>query len=77
MNKFKKLNSFFEEEGIIITDNKVNIINYTNIDYFDFDKIILTTDNKKIIFKGENLILTKLLNCEVEIKGELKLIEFR
>lgn len=77
MDKFKNLNSFFEEEGIVITNNKINIISYTNIDFFDFDKIIITANNKKIIFKGENLILIKLLNNEIEIKGRLKYIEFR
>ena len=77
MNKFKELNSFFIEEGIIIKDNKINIINYTNIDFFDFDKIMISINNKKIIIKGENLILTKLLNNEIEIKGVFNLIEFR
>lgn len=77
MNKFENLNSFLEEKGIIITDNKINIISYTNIDYFDFDKIILTINDKKIVFKGENLVLTKLLNEEIEIRGVLKFIEFR
>ena len=69
---FRELNSFFIEEGIIIVDNKVNIVNYKKIDYFDFDKIILSMNDKKIIFKGNNLVLTKLLNDEVEIKGVIK-----
>ena len=74
---FRELNSFFMEEGIIIVDNKINIVNYKKIDYFDFDKIILSMNDKKIIFKGNNLVLTKLLNDEVEIKGVIKNIEFR
>ena len=74
---FRELNSFFIEEGIIIVDNKVNIVNYKKIDYFDLDKIIISMNDKKIIFKGNNLVLTKLLNDEVEIKGVIKNIEFR
>ena len=74
---FKELNSFFIEEGITIIDNKINIVNYKKIDYFDLDKIIVSMNNRKVIFKGNNLVLTKLLNDEVEIKGEVKLIEFR
>ena len=74
---FRELNSFFIEEGIIIVDNKVNIVNYKKIDYFDFDKIILSMNDKKIIYKRNNLVLTKLLNNEVEIKGVIKNIEFR
>ena len=74
---FKELNSFFIEEGITIIDNKINIVNYKKIDYFDLDKIIVSMNNRKVIFKGNNLVLTKLLNDELEIKGEVKLIEFR
>ena len=74
---FKELNSFFIEEGITIIDNKINIVNYKKIDYFDLDKIIISMNNKKIIFKGNNLVLAKLLNDELEIKGEVNLIEFR
>ena len=74
---FRELNSFFIEEGIIIINNKINVVNYKKIDYFDLDKIIISINNKKIIFKGNNLVLTKLLNNEVEIKGEIKLMEFR
>ncbi len=77
MDKFKKLNSFFIEEGITIIDNKINIVNYIKIDYFDLDKIVVTMKDKKVIVKGEKLVLTKLLNDELEIKGVLKLIEFR
>ena len=74
---FRELNSFFIEEGITILDNKINIVNYKKIDYFDLDKIIISMNDKKIIFKGNNLVLTKLLNNEVEIKGVVKTIEFR
>ena len=77
MDKLKKLNSFFIEEGITIIDNRINIVNYIKIDYFDLDKIVVTMKDKKVIIKGEKLVLTKLLNDELEIKGVLKLIEFR
>lgn len=74
---FRELNSFFIEEGITIVDNKINVANYKKIDYFDLDKIIISMNNKKIIFKGNNLVLTRLLNDEVEINGVVKSIEFR
>lgn len=74
---FRELNSFFIEEGITIVNNKINVVNYKKINYFDVDKIVISMNNQKIIFKGENLVLTKLLNDEVEIKGVVKTIEFR
>ena len=74
MDKLKKLNSFFIEEGITIIDNRINIVNYIKIDYFDLDKIVVTMKDKKVIIKGEKLVLTKLLNDELEIKGVVKLM---
>lgn len=74
---FKDLNSFFVEEGIIIDNNRINVINYKKIDYFDLCTIKITMNCKKIIVKGETLYLTKLLNNELEIKGVIKIIEFR
>ena len=74
---FKELNSLFIEKGITIIGNKINIINYTKIDYFSLDKIKITMNEKKVVIKGEKLTLEKLLNDELEIKGVIKIIEFR
>ena len=49
---FRELNSFFIEEGITIVNNKINVVNYKKINYFDVDKIVISMNNQKIIFKG-------------------------
>ena len=66
-NKFK----------INIYDNNLNISNYTEIDHFD-DEIIIVRYEKGIIkVKGENLIITKLLENELLINGIIRNIEFK
>lgn len=66
-NKFK----------INIYDNNLNISNYIEIDHFD-DEIIIVRYEKGIIkVKGENLIITKLLENELLINGIIRNIEFK
>lgn len=66
-NKFK----------INIYENNINIINYKEIDHFD-DKIIIVRYEKGIItVKGEDLIITKLLEDEILINGKTRNIEFK
>ena len=66
-NKFK----------INIYDNNIDIINYIEIEHFD-DKIIIVKYEKGIVtVKGENLIITKLLEDELLINGQIRNIEFK
>lgn len=66
-NKFK----------IYITQDYINIINYTEIDHFD-DKIIIIRNNKGIVtIKGKELIISKLLEEELLINGIVRNIEFK
>ena len=66
-NKFK----------INIYDNNVDIINYIEIEHFD-DKIIIVKYEKGIVtVKGDNLIITKLLEDELLINGQIRNIEFK
>lgn len=56
-------------------DNKLNIVNYTDIVLLKNDKIILKKDNQVITIKGDNLTLIKLLELEILIQGCIKTIE--
>ena len=62
---------------ITIVNNKINITNYIDIGHFDNNKIIVKLNNKNIIIKGENLVVSKLLDSEILITGEFYNIEFR
>ncbi len=60
---------------INIVNNKVNIVNYEEIDHFDSNKIIVRHNRGRVIISGNNLIVTRLLKDEILIEGKIKLIE--
>lgn len=66
-NKFK----------INIYENNIDIVNYKEIDHFDDNIIIIRFEKGIITVKGNNLIITKLLEDEILINGEIRNIEFR
>jgi hypothetical protein len=56
-------------------EDKVNIINFKRIISLEDNYISLQSINKKIIIKGDGLVLSKLLDNEVLIIGNIKNIE--
>ena len=60
-----------------VLKNKINICNYETIGYLDNDLIIINYDGGEIKIKGENLVVSKLMNDEILISGEIKNIEMR
>lgn len=79
MNIIDGIRSYVMENDtkITIVKNKINITNYIDIGHFDNNKIIVKLKNKNIIIKGENLVVSKLLDSEILITGEFYNIEFR
>lgn len=60
-----------------IFEDKIDILNYLEIDHFDDNKIIIRYEKGMLLVKGENLIITKLLDDELLINGKIKAIEFK
>jgi len=60
-----------------VLKNKVNICNYETIGYLDDNLIIINYDEGEVKIKGENLVVSKLLNDEILISGKIKNIEMR
>ena len=60
-----------------VLKNKVNICNYESIGYLDDTLIIINYEKGEIKIKGENLVVSKLLNDEILISGKIKNIEMR
>ena len=60
-----------------VLKNKIDICNYESIGYLDNDLIIINYDSGEIKIKGENLVVSKLLNDELLISGNIKIIEMR
>ena len=62
---------------VLIINNMIDILNYTDIVSFSDTKIILKHSQGIIEINGHNLIIAKLLDDELLIKGSLTNIEFR
>lgn len=79
MNIIKNVRDFILEDEfeLKLLENRVNIVNYTSIGHFDHNKVIVHYAKGDVIIKGENLSVTKLLNDEILIIGEVKNIELR
>lgn len=65
------------EFQVLILNNMINVLNYTDIISFDDNKIILKHAKGTIIIIGQNLTITKLLDSEMLIKGKITNIELR
>ena len=61
---------------ILYINNSLDIINYTNINYMEDSKISLNYYDNKILVKGTNLSVKKLLESEILIAGSILSIEF-
>ena len=60
-----------------LTDGNVDILNYQEISVFDDNHIIIKSNSKFITILGNNLIITKWLDDEILVNGEITKIELR
>lgn len=74
---FNKISEYINDNKfrIILYEDKVNIINYKKIITLENNYISILTSNKKILIKGNNLVLNKLLDSEMLIKGNINSVE--
>jgi len=79
MGLIKSMREFVLEAEFKITylNNKLDIVNYTNISHFDSTKIILNYAKGSLVISGNNLYVSKLLTDEVLVEGSIEKIEFR
>ena len=73
MRLMNKLERYLEDKNyeIIYKENKINIINFKEIIDFSTDKISIKCDNKIINIEGKNLTISKMLDEEVLITGNV------
>lgn len=77
INKLLRSYILEEEFKITILNNKINIVNYISIGSFDDTKIIINYDNGRVVIKGNSLVVSKLMNDEILISGNINFLEFR
>ena len=64
-----------EEFYINIWQDKINIVNFKEIVILEDNKIVILSPNGKVIIKGSNLSINKLLDRELLITGKFNSIE--
>ena len=79
LNIKDKINNYLEDSTykIIVLNNTVNINNY--IEILDFNSTIINIKHQKGItkVKGKNLVISKMLDNEILIIGNIKEIEVK
>ena len=79
MSIIKNFRSYLLEDSFSmhLHKDKINILNYENIDHISEKEISINYDEGLIIIKGEDLVLLKMLDDELLISGKIKNIELR
>ena len=72
-----RLNNYIDDKKfkLIYEDNLIDIINYTRLITIENNYVSLYINNKKIIIKGKDLILKKLLDNELLLNREVTSLE--
>lgn len=75
----KKIKNFILENEFKLTylNDKVDIINYIEIDHFDDNMIIVRYDKGTVTIKGYKMIISKLMDDELLINGKIEKIDIR
>ena len=76
---FSKILEYIKDDNLKINlyKDKVNIVNYKSILVFDDDKILVDCSSFNLLISGSNLIINKLYDHELLIKGNIDKIEYR
>lgn len=79
MNIINGIRSYILDSDLKITivNNRINIVNYKDIGHFDSNKIVVKVENGEIVVKGNDLVVSKLMNSEILITGNFSNVEFR
>ena len=74
---FKYISNYINDKEFRFTvyEDKIHIINFNKIITLEDNYISLLSNNKRISIKGFNLVLVKLLDNELLIKGKITSIE--
>ena len=73
----EKLSNYIVDREFRLTlfKDMVNVINYSKIISLEENYISIIANEKKILIKGNNLVLKKILDNELIIKGIINSIE--
>lgn len=74
-----KFRSYLLEDNFSmnVLKSRVEIANYLDISHFDNNKIIIKYNEGEVVIKGNNLIISRLMDDSILIKGIISNIELR
>jgi len=75
----RKVIDYIKEDSFELRVNHeyISIINYISIDYMKEDKISVSYQSGAVLISGKDLVVVKMLDKEMLIKGNFLKIEFR
>lgn len=78
MRLFSYMNQYLTDKGfrVSIDDRGINIINYTMIEDFSSNRVVVQYESGVITLIGTDLVISKMLDEELLIVGKLKSIEY-
>lgn len=62
---------------LLIVDNSIDVVNYIDIISFNDKNIIIKCPNYILDIGGTSLIITKLIDTEIIINGQIDSIKFK
>ena len=79
MKLIRKIDNYINDRSIkiISSNNYVNITNYNKILDFDSNNIDVELSNYNLLIKGNNLVINKMYDNELLVKGEIDSIIYR
>ena len=79
MKLIRKIDNYINDKNIkiISSNNYVNITNYTKILDFDSNNIDIELSTYNLLIKGKELVINKMYDNELLIKGKIESIIYR
>ena len=79
MKLFRKIDNYINDKNIkiISSNNYVNITNYIKILDFDSNNIDIELSTYNLLIKGKELVINKMYDNELLIKGKIESIIYR
>ena len=65
-----------DEFKVIVMENYLNIVNYLEVLDFSSKEISIKYDRGIMIIKGDNLVVSKMMDDELLIRGKVKSINY-
>ena len=79
MKLIRRIDNYINDKNIriISTDNYVNITNYVKILDFNSNNIDIELSTYNLLIKGKELVINKMYDNELLIKGKIESIIYR